>query len=110
VGQAANGVIITTVAYNPKSAQENIQKFINNYKTEYGIAPNSYAAHGYDALMILAKSIMEVGYNSERIRDYLYNVKDYDGVAGNTTFDENGDVIKPPRIMIIIEEQFTEYE
>jgi branched-chain amino acid transport system substrate-binding protein len=109
-GKAAEGIIVTTFAYNPESSQENIKRFVNSYKEKFGIIPNNYAAHGYDALMIIAQAISKVGYNAEKIRDYLYQLKDYPGVSGNTSFDEYGDVIKPPRIMIVKQRQFTNFD
>ena len=110
VGEAANGVIVTTIAYNSESPKEHIRKFAKAYKEKYGNVPNNYAAHGYDALMIIAQAISEIGYDSEKIRDYLYNVKDYPGVSGSTTFDRNGDVIKPARITIIKQGRFQDFE
>ncbi|MBC8487226.1 MAG: hypothetical protein H8D45_14450 [Bacteroidetes bacterium] len=34
------------------------------------------------------------GYDSDKIKDGLYKLKNYPGVSGITTFDKNGDVIK----------------
>jgi branched-chain amino acid transport system substrate-binding protein len=109
-GEAANGVIVTTIAYDPESTEENIKEFVETFKEKYGNIPNNYAAHGYDAMMILAKAISEVGYDSEKIRDYIYQIKDYPGISGNTTFDSKGDVIKPPRITIIKNGRFDDFE
>ncbi|GAI47596.1 unnamed protein product [marine sediment metagenome] len=39
-------------------------------------------------------AIEKGGYNSERIKNILYGVKNYPGVNGSLTFDSNGDVIK----------------
>ena len=47
----------------------------------------------YDIVYLLADAIAKNGYDSEKIRDYLYAVKDYDGAAGKITIDANGDPI-----------------
>lgn len=52
-----------------------------------------YMSAGYDIIYLLADAIGKYGYDSEKIRDYLYGVKDYDGVVGKVTIDENGDPI-----------------
>ena len=109
-GNAAEGVIVTTVAYDPDSKEDHISSFVGAYRNRYGASPNNYAAHGYDAMMILAQAISKVGYDSEKIRVYLYQLKDYQGVAGNTSFDSNGDVIKLPKVTIVLQGQFQDYE
>ena len=35
------------------------------------------------------------GFTSEDIKNALYKIKGYNGITGKTSFDENGDVIKP---------------
>lgn len=52
-----------------------------------------FTAAAYDAVYLIANAIAKDGYDSEKIRDYLYAVKDYDGAAGKITIDENGDPI-----------------
>ena len=53
----------------------------------------TYMTGAYDIVYLLADSITKNGYDSEKIRDYLYAVKDYDGAVGKLTIDENGDPI-----------------
>ena len=53
----------------------------------------TYMAGAYDIVHLLADAIGKYGYDSEKIRDYLYAVKDYDGAVGKLTIDKNGDPI-----------------
>jgi ABC-type branched-subunit amino acid transport system substrate-binding protein len=41
-------------------------------------------------------AIKAVGYDSGKIKNYLYGVKDYNGVNGTFGFDKNGDVTGGP--------------
>ena len=50
------------------------------------------------------------GDNSECIKSFLYKVKDYPGVGGLTTFDQNGDVVKPVILKTVKNGQFVKYE
>ncbi|MEK6946846.1 MAG: ABC transporter substrate-binding protein [Nanoarchaeota archaeon] len=50
-----------------------------------------YMSGAYDIVYLLSDAIAKNGYDSEKIRDYLYNVEDYDGAVGKITLDENGD-------------------
>ena len=46
----------------------------------------------YDAVNIVAGIMKRVGAEGERVKDELYKVKDYQGVSGPITIDENGDL------------------
>jgi branched-chain amino acid transport system substrate-binding protein len=51
----------------------------------------SYMAPTYDTLYILKEAIEKVGFDSEKIKNYLYTVKGRKGLAGTLSFDANGD-------------------
>ena len=46
----------------------------------------------YDAVNIIAEIMKKVGTDSEKIKDELYKVEEYEGVSGIITLDENGDL------------------
>lgn len=52
-----------------------------------------FMSSAYDIVYLLADAIGRYGYDSEKIRDYLYAVKGYEGAVGKITLDENGDPI-----------------
>ncbi len=52
-----------------------------------------YLAGAYDIVYLLADAIAKNGYDSDKIKAYLYGVKDYEGAVGKITLDENGDPI-----------------
>lgn len=109
-GSSSEGVIITSPAFYLEDLQ--IQSYRNKYKSRYGEESGAYAANSYDALKILVMAIEYCGGDSDTncIRDFLYDLKDYPGVGGITTFDENGDVIKPIQLKIVKDGQFIRYE
>ena len=43
------------------------------------------------------------------MKEYIYRVKDYTGVGGVLTFDENGDVEKPLEIFVVKNGKFEKY-
>ncbi|MEA1929669.1 MAG: hypothetical protein U9M92_02185 [Patescibacteria group bacterium] len=81
------------------------------------------ATTGEDA-GILVKQLKEMGFEGliignpalgleeflEIARDYLYGVENYPGVGGLTTFDENGDVVKPIMLKTIKDGEIMPYE
>ena len=73
---------------------------------KYGEDPDIYAAHGYDALKLLAQAIENGGgTHPDDVRIGFASIKAYEGAAGRTAFDENGDVVRYPRMFIIREGQ-----
>ena len=108
-GNAAEGVIFARPTYNPNSNEPIVNNFVNNYEKVYGQEPGVYAAHAYDALKILTYAIDSGGYSSEGIKNAIYEIQDFPGVTGLTSFDENGDVIKPIQIMKVSNQEFMNF-
>lgn len=94
-GEAAEGIIYSYPSYNPDSDSKHISDFVSKYEKKFNEEPDIYAASAYDALNILAKAIDSNGIKSNDIKDGLYSIRNYPGVTGDTSFDKNGDVIKP---------------
>ena len=94
-GKSAEGIIYTAPTFDPKSADPVIKPFQDAYMKKYGNESNIFAAIFYDALKIVALMIEKYDYDPDKIKEGLYKLKNYPGVSGVTTFDENGDVIKP---------------
>lgn len=109
-GTAAEGVIFTTPAFNADATDSTVQKFTAEYQKRFNTKPENFAAHGYDALMIIATAIQKGGFTSDGIKKELYQISNYQGVSGSTTFDKNGDVMKPAMIKQVIDGQFIPLE
>lgn len=72
------------------------EKFISKIITMKEAVDATIAAHGFDAISLLAHAIREANaIGSDRIRQALLSIKDFNGVTGRISFDMNGDVIKP---------------
>ncbi|MBT3539372.1 ABC transporter substrate-binding protein [Candidatus Parcubacteria bacterium] len=87
-GMAANGAMfsVATKAELPTN-------FKIGMKAETGTNEiNTYAPRAYDALHILADIMNRVGTNGDEIKNELYNLRDYKGIADTYTLDKNGDM------------------
>lgn len=62
-----------------------------NRRTD-GEGVNIYAPRAYDALKLLASLMIEKGVDATAIKDALYTVRNYQGIADNYTFDNKGDL------------------
>jgi len=94
-GNAVNGLIFSTTTLDPERASEATKDFILKFEGKYNEKPGSFADYSYDAMKILALAVKNVGTNPTKIKDYLYTIKEYPGASGVTSFDKNGDVVKP---------------
>lgn len=102
-GAALNGSYFTN-HYSPYDTDPKVQKFVNDYKAKYKAIPDALAATAYDAARIMFDAIKRANsLEGPAIRDALATTKEFPGVTGNVTFNENRDAVKPI-IMIKIED------
>ena len=86
-------------AENPDPA---VQKFVQEFRTKYGLTPDGNAALGYDATNLLYFALTKVGPNRTKIRDFLAGLTQstaWKGVTGNIYFGANGDPIGKAVVM-----------
>ena len=93
-GKEASGIIYADLPSLDRS-QIRVQAFLNDYQKFFGPAPleDFFLGTAYDAVGILAQAAAKAGNDPVKIRDYLYNLPEYDGLAGRYSFDLNGDVV-----------------
>jgi branched-chain amino acid transport system substrate-binding protein len=97
-GNAANGVLYSSRAYNPESGDSVVKAFVNSYKNRYKEVPDIFAGLSYDAINIASLAIKNGGYISDGIKKSLYQIQHFHGVTGDTSFDSNGDAVQPAAI------------
>ena len=108
-GDALEGTFYSS-HYSPKDTSPKIQEFIKKFKEAYGIIPDSMAAMGYDAALVLADAIKRSpNITSKDIRDALASTKDFPGVTGNITIDEKRNANKAAVVLKIKDGQL-DYE
>jgi len=94
-GTALNGSFFSN-HYSPYDTDPMVQKFVNDYKARYNSIPDALAATAYDAARIMFDAIKRANsLDGKAIRDALAATKDYPGVTGKVTFNENRDAVKP---------------
>lgn len=88
-GKAIEGSFFST-HYSPEDTSPMVQSFVAKFKAAYGATPDGLAAAGYDAAKILADALARAANTSgPALRDALAQTKDYKGVTGTITIDEN---------------------
>lgn len=105
-GGAAEGLIFTSITFDPASEEPRAKEFVKNYSDQYGKLPDGYAAVAYDATLIIADVLRRAGVDTQKIKDTLYSVKNFPGLLGNFGFDKNGDVVLPIKLKKVINSKF----
>jgi len=96
-GKAAEGHVIGgeyDEGYKtPKNAafKKNYEALVKKNNDPYNIM---FAALHYDAASVILAGMKKNGPTSEGIRKFIKEVKDFDGVTGKLSFDENNDVVR----------------
>ena len=81
--------------FTPNSEDPKVQEFLAAFEAEYGKPADSFAALAYDAANLVFKSIETAGSaEPQAITDALAETKDFEGVTGTFSFDENHNPVK----------------
>lgn len=73
-----------------------VQNFVTQYKAKFGEVPNGLAAMGYDAALVTIDAIKRAtDVSPQAIRDALAGTKNFQGVTGIISINENRDAVKP---------------
>ena len=100
-GSAAEGAMTFTEWANASDKPRN-QVFVQKYKAKYNIEPTNYAARAYGALYVLAEAIANAGStDATAIRDALANISNLDTIFGDFSFNEVGDAVYDPIVLVV---------
>ena len=83
--------------------------FVTKYKDAYGETPNQFAADAYDAVMAIAQALEKAGVSATDAQADItaalktqFTSMTFDGLTGtNVTWNENGEVSKAPKAIVI---------
>lgn len=110
-GDASEGVMFPQPAFYLESDDAAMKTFIQKYRDRFQSDPDNFAAHGYDAVNLIAEAIKRVkSTHPDDIRCGLIAINNYEGAAGRTTFDINGDVVQHPRIFVVHNGKFVQFD
>jgi len=93
MGSYAEGITMPS-AFNPSVQRIEMETFVKDYEKKYGYAPDSWAAQGYEVVMILCHAIESGGSATpDKIAKALSQTKDYKGITGDLNCNAKGEII-----------------
>jgi branched-chain amino acid transport system substrate-binding protein len=82
--------------YSSDDPAPRVQKWVAAYKAAYGVVPDALATLAYDAANVAIEAMRRApDLSGKSIRDALAQTKDFPGVAGTVTMDDNRNAVKP---------------
>ena len=109
-GASAEGLLSSASWLSTASTPKN-RAFVQNYRAAYGVEPNTWAAHSYATVYILAAAIANAqSTDSEAIRGAMADIKDLDTILGKFSFDAVGDAVHDATILVVENGQFKVFE
>ena len=109
-GDAAEGTI-TFTSWDSTADTPSNQAFVQSYSTKYGIKPNIWAAQFYAAIHILAIGIADAqSTDPEAIAAALAEIRDFDTILGPFSFNDVGDAVYDPIVLIVKDGEFEVFE
>ena len=108
-GEAAEGALVGSPWFAGRDDPA-VQAFVAEYQKRYNAVPNQFAAQAYDALGIIAEALKAEGAAGDRakFRDALAAIKDYQGVTGKFSFDEDGNPLMDAVVLEIVNGEYRE--
>jgi branched-chain amino acid transport system substrate-binding protein len=88
--------------YSYEDPSPRIQDFVKKYKERFGVVPDGLAATAYDAAKIAIDAMGRAkGPGGEALRDAIAASKDFPGVTGIITIDQDHNAVKPAVVLEI---------
>ena len=90
-GRYIRGSIISD-GFFAQSPDAPVKRFVENYQQMYGETPSILEAQGYDSVCLLLKVLADPAITTpQQVQQYLYQMKEFDGVTGLQGFDRQGE-------------------
>jgi branched-chain amino acid transport system substrate-binding protein len=88
--------------FTAQSKDPKVQAYVKKYQAAWGHVPDALATLAYDAAGVLAQALKSAKtLSGQDIRDALASVKNYQGVTGSISMNENRDAVKPAVVLKI---------
>lgn len=79
--------------FHPDVEFPGTKEFVEAFRAKYNKEPDNYAALAYNSAKLILEGMKQNGATREGITKYLQEIKDFPGVAGPISF-ENNDVTR----------------
>jgi len=100
VGTNAEGIIMLN-SFELENDSEDYTYLKEKYEEKTGSQIDTYVTQSYDALNLILKAIEATDGDKAAMKDWIANVKDYEGVSGKFSFNEKRVPIKEEYVFTV---------
>jgi branched-chain amino acid transport system substrate-binding protein len=105
-GKAVEGAFFDT-HYSPESTEPVVVNFNASFVKRWGTGTDALSALGYDSAMLLVDALRRAGTtDSAKLRDAIAATKDFHGVTGVITLDEQRNPTKSAVVLTVKDGKF----
>jgi branched-chain amino acid transport system substrate-binding protein len=110
-GPAAEGVVFPQLFCGRCTDDPKINAFVESFREKFGEDPDTYAAHAYDAVGVVAAAMEQSAViRADELKGELTRIE-YEGVTGKIDFNvATHDVVKTPSIFAIVNGEVVRFE
>ena len=94
--------------YSADEPRPEVKSFVDKYKAKYNATPDSMAALAHDAMFLVKNAIEradmkgDLAAQRKALRDAIAQTKDFQGVTGKISMDQNRNATKPAVVLKIV--------
>ncbi len=103
---AAEGVRAADYVFDPTYGTERMKAFGKRHLEKFGVLPTFATAATYNSVMVYAAALRAGARTPAQIRDWMHNMKSFDAVNGQLTFDKEGITTEQPVMRTIHDGKF----
>jgi branched-chain amino acid transport system substrate-binding protein len=101
-GESVEGTVVFSL-FNVGDPRPEVKAFGERFQKKFGTLPDSTAAQGYDAVQLLAHAMKQAGsIVPARVAAALRGTRDYHGVTGVSTYDDNGEPMAKRMAKVVV--------
>ena len=105
-GQAVEGAHFVT-HYSPENQDPTVVAFNERFQKRWGNVSDTLTGLGYDAVMMLADALKRAGSTeSAKLRDALASTKNFKGVTGVISLDQQRNPTKSAVVLVVKDGKF----
>ncbi|MHB1419845.1 MAG: ABC transporter substrate-binding protein [Bacillota bacterium] len=102
-GDATEGTYLAAI-WDPRLNNSLVQNFNKIYEEKYGRLPSEAVAVAYDAMKVFQKAVESGADSRETLAEHMRKTKDFEGVTGKITFNENGQAVNKESVLLVVKD------
>lgn len=100
--------MITVSTFNTYGDRKLEEEYLEKYYARYSKVPTIFSVLAYEVMLLLHKAgvVLDQDFTAEELKEYLLNLKGFQGVIGELSFDDFGDSQRLKKLYIYRDDRY----